>query len=56
MGKPLFLWMGQRDLSNLHQLHHLFAGGYDALGCLSERRTGHKMNVLLQSKAPSQHA
>lgn len=48
-------WMGQRDLSNVPQLHHLFAGGCDPLGYLSERRTGHKVNVLFQSKAPSQH-
>lgn len=57
MGKPLvLLQMGQRDLGNLHQLHHLFAGGYDPLACLSERRTVHKMNLLFQSKDPGQHA
>lgn len=57
MGKPLvLLQMGQRDLSNLHQLHHLFAGRYDPLRCLSERRTGQKMNMLFQSKAPGQNA
>lgn len=55
MGKPLILlWMGQRNLSNLH--HHLFAGGYDSLGCLSERRTGHKMITRFWSKSPGQHA
>lgn len=47
MRKPLVLLrMGQRNLSDLHQLHRLRAGGHDPLGCLSERRTGHKVNVL----------
>lgn len=39
MREPLvLLWMGQRNPSNLHQLHHLFAGGYDPLGCLERQK------------------
>lgn len=46
---------GTKILVNVPQLHHLFAGGCEPMGCLSERRTGHKVNVLFQSKASSQH-